>query len=49
MADKKPADSQSAAPKGGSMPDNDKIPLHRRLAMGQSPKTGADSGPKTPA
>lgn len=25
------------------------IPLHKKLAMGQNPKTGADSGPKTPA
>tara|TARA_R110000868_G_scaffold212373_1_gene462321 strand:- start:804 stop:932 length:129 start_codon:yes stop_codon:yes gene_type:complete len=36
--------------KGGSAPkDSNLIPMHKRLAMGQKPDTGAGSGKKTPA
>jgi len=43
MADKKPNTK--------SVPDldSDKVPLSKRLAMGQKPDTGSGSGKKTPA
>lgn len=34
----------SGGPKG-----NEAIPMHKKLAMGQNPDTGAGSGKKTPA
>lgn len=34
--------------KGKAVPES-AIPLHKKLAMGQNPDTGANSGPKTPA
>lgn len=34
--------------KGKDVPES-AIPLHKKLAMGQNPDTGAGSGPKTPA
>jgi hypothetical protein len=43
MADKKPSTKSVPAL------DSDKVPLHKRLAMGQKPDTGAGSGKKTPA
>lgn len=33
----------------GKAVSGDAIPLHKKLAMGQNPDTGANSGPKTPA
>lgn len=33
------------APKGG----NEAIPMHKKLAMGQNPDTGAGGGKKIPA
>jgi len=39
--------AKSATPKG-KVPA-DAIPLHKKLAMGQNPDTGAGSGKKTPA
>jgi hypothetical protein len=34
--------------KGKPVPET-AIPMHKKLAMGQHPDTGAGSGPKTPA
>ena len=34
--------------KGEKVPET-AIPMHKKLAMGQNPDTGAGSGPKTPA
>ncbi len=32
-----------------TQPAQGAIPMHKKLAMGQNPDTGAGSGPKTPA
>jgi hypothetical protein len=34
---------------GKPVSDNEAIPLHKRLSMGQNPETGSGSGKKTPA
>jgi len=39
----------TAAPSGTEPKKSEAIPLHKRLAMGQNPKTGCGTGPKTPA
>lgn len=45
------ANKKTDKPSTNAVPEinSDKVPLHRRLAMGQKPDTGAGSGKKTPA
>ena len=47
MADKK-NNATSATPSGKAQ-TGEAINLHKQIAMGKKPDTGANSGPKTPA